>query len=103
MLREKLVTTEEKADTLAKQIYFVVQIIHLEGGIDNRKQHHPLFFDLVRKFLDIYSSEVSLEPIGKIGSHLFDNKGYQAPPEARMLIAHEETFNRPGAAPETCC
>ena len=35
ILREKHIMTEEKADTLAKQIYFVVQLIYLDGGIDN--------------------------------------------------------------------
>ena len=95
ILREKHIMTEEKADTLAKQIYFVVQLIYLDGGIDNSKQNHEIFFKLIREFIDQYPSSIGLEIIGKIGQLILEGADYQALAQGRKLIEYEKTlFNR---------
>ena len=70
ILREKHIMTEEKADTLAKQIYFVVQLIYMDGGIDNSRQNHKIFFKLIREFIDLDPSSIGLDIIGEIAAHL---------------------------------
>jgi|TARA_B110000196_G_C20545254_1_gene386308 flagellar protein FlbT len=89
ILREKHIMTEEKADTLAKQIYFVVQLIYLDGGIDNSKQNHEIFFKLIREFIDLDPSGSVLEIIGKIGQYLLDGVDYKALAECRKLVEYE--------------
>ena len=101
ILREKHIMTEERADTLAKQIYFVVQLIYLDGGIDNSKQNHEVFFNLIREFIDQFPSAIGLELIGEIGQLILDGADYQALAQARKLIEYEKTLlnRRPDDAP----
>ena len=95
ILREKHIMTEEKADTLAKQIYFVVQLIYLDGGIDNSKQNHEIFFKLIREFIDMDPGSIGLDIIGEIGQLILDGADYQALAQSRKLIGYEKTlFNR---------
>jgi flagellar protein FlbT len=89
VLREKHIMTEEKADTIAKQIYFVVQLIYLDGGIDNSKQNHEIFFKLIREFIDLEPSSTVLEMIAKIGQYLLDGIDYKALAECRKLVEYE--------------
>ena len=95
ILREKHIMTEEKADTLAKQIYFVVQLIYMDGGIDNSRQNHKIFFKLIREFIDLDPSNIGLDIIGEIGQLILDGADYQALAQSRKLIEYEKTlFNR---------
>lgn len=95
ILREKHIMTEEKADTLAKQIYFVVQLIYMDGGIDNSRQNHKIFFKLIREFIDLDPSSIGLDIIGEIGQLILDGADYQALAQGRKLIEYEKTlFNR---------
>ncbi len=98
ILREKHIMVEEKADTLAKQIYFVVQLIYIDGGIDNSKQNHGIFFKLIREFMDLYSDSVVLDLIGQIGQLILEGADYQALAQGRKLIEYEITLlnRRPG-------
>ena len=95
ILREKHIMTEEKADTLAKQIYFVVQLIYMDGGIDNSRQNHKIFFKLIREFIDMDPGSIGLDIIGEIGQLILDGADYQALAQGRKLIEYEKTlFNR---------
>ncbi len=92
ILREKHIMTEEKADTLAKQIYFVVQLIYIDGGIDNSKQNHEIFFKLIREFIDLDPSSIGLDIIAEIGQLILDGADYQALAQCRKLIEYEKTL-----------
>jgi flagellar protein FlbT len=92
VLREKHIMTEEKANTIAKQIYFVVQLIYLDGGIDNSKQNHEIFFKLIREFIDLSPSSAVLEMIAKIGQYLLDGIDYKALAECRNLVEYETSM-----------
>jgi flagellar protein FlbT len=95
VLREKHIMTEKKADTLAKQIYFVVQLIYMDGGIDNSRQNHEIFFKLIREFIDLDPGCIGLDIIGEIGQLILDGADYQALAQGRKLIEYEKTlFNR---------
>ena len=95
ILREKHIMTEEKADTLAKQIYFVVQLIYMDGGIDNSRQNHKIFFKLIREFIDLDPGSIGLDIVGEIGQLILDGADYQALSQGRKLIEYEKTlFNR---------
>ena len=95
ILREKHIMTEEKADTLAKQIYFVVQLIYMDGGIDNSRQNHKIFFKLIREFIDLDPGSIGLDIIGEIGQLILDGADSQALAQGRKLIEYEKTlFNR---------
>lgn len=90
ILREKHILTEETADTLAKQIYFVAQLIYFDGGIDGSKQNHEIFFKLVKQFVELYPSPQVLELISEIGSYILDGEDYLALAKCRELIKFEE-------------
>ena len=92
ILREKHIMTEEKADTLAKQIYFVVQLIYMDGGIDNSRQNHKIFFKLIREFIDLDPSCIGLDIIGEIGQLILDGADYQALSQGRKLIEYEKAI-----------
>ena len=92
ILREKHIMTEEKADTLAKQLYFVVQLIYLDGGIDNSKQNHEIFFKLIREFIDMDPGSIGLDIIGEIGQLILDGADYQALAQGLKLIEYEKTL-----------
>ena len=95
ILREKHIMTEEKADTLAKQIYFVVQLIYMDGGIDNSRQNHKIFFKLIREFIDMDPGSIGPDIIGEIGQLILDGADYQALAQGRKLIEYEKNlFNR---------
>ena len=95
ILREKHIMTEEKADTLAKQIYFIVQLIYMDGGVDNSKKNHKIFFKLIREFIDMDPGSVGLDIIGEIGQLILDGADHQALAQGRKLIEYEKTlFNR---------
>ena len=67
----------------------VVQLIYLDGGIDNSKQNHEIFFKLIREFIDLNPSSNVLEMVGKIGQYLLDGVDYQALAECRKLVEYE--------------
>lgn len=89
ILREKHILTEKTADTLARQIYFFVQMLYIDGGIDQSKQSHGLFFNLAKQFIDIYSREEVLGLISEIGTALLENDCYRALKFCRELMEVE--------------
>jgi len=92
ILREKHILTEETANTLAKQIYFVVQMIYIDGGLDQSKQKHEPFFTLIREFVNFYPRESVLELVAKIGNDLLEGKCYSALKGCEDLIKVEKNY-----------
>ena len=67
----------------------------MDGGIDNSRQNHKIFFKLIREFIDLDPSSIGLDIIGEIGQLILDGADYQALAQGRKLIEHEKTlFNR---------
>ena len=92
ILREKHILTEETANTLAKQSYFVVQMIYIDGGLDQSKLKHDSFFTLVREFVHYYPNENVLELVAKIGNNLLEGNCYSALKGCEDLIKVETDY-----------
>jgi flagellar protein FlbT len=92
ILREKLILTEKTADTLAKQIYFIVQMIYIDGGIDQSKENHEIFFTLIKDFVKYYPGETVLELIAGIGNDLLEGNCYSALKQSGDLIKVEKNY-----------
>lgn len=92
ILREKHILTEETATTLAKQIYFVVQMIYIDGGIDQSQQKHEAFFTLVKEFVKYYPRQEVLELIANIGNDLLEGNCYAALKRSGDLIKVETGY-----------
>jgi flagellar protein FlbT len=98
VLRERHIMTEEMADTYAKQIYFVVQLIYLDGGIDKSKPNHDIFFSIVKKFMASCPSTEALDFIGEIGTLILECHDYQALMICQKLVdLEDQLIKRPMA------
>jgi len=92
ILREKHILTEEMANTLAKQIYFVVQLIYIDGGLDQSKEKHGMFFSLIKDFVKYYPREEVLELVANIGNDLLEGNCYTALKRSEDLIKTESSY-----------
>jgi flagellar protein FlbT len=89
ILREKDVMVADGADTPAKRVYLVVQLMYTTGEPAN---HHDAYFRLIR---DIAGAAPSMWPrIQAINNHLLTGDLYKALKEAGRLIAYEEELIR---------
>jgi flagellar protein FlbT len=85
ILREKDIMTPEAADSPAKRIYLVVQLMYTSR---DAQQHHQLYFTLVR---DIVQAAPSTWPyIESINNQILRADMYKALKEAKKLIAYEQ-------------
>jgi len=85
ILREKDILTADRADTPAKRIYLVVQLMYTSK---DPQAHHELYFTLMR---DIVHAAPSTWPyIEKINNQILTGEMYKALKEARKLIAYEK-------------
>ena len=84
ILREKDILTAKTADTPAKRIYLVIQMMYLDK---EPRSHHELYFQLVR---DIVQAAPSTWPlIESINNHILTGEMYKALKDAKKLIAYE--------------
>lgn len=86
ILREKDLMSERDANTVAKRIYFSIQLMYFEPA--HLAAHHKLFWELVRQLSSVAPSVLPL--IDEIGELILDDRYYQALKATRKLIAYEE-------------
>jgi flagellar biosynthesis repressor protein FlbT len=84
ILREKDILTPETADSPAKRVYLVVQLMYLTGDIG---AHRELYFQLVNDILRAAPS--TLPYIEKISNLILTESLYKALREANRLITYE--------------
>lgn len=84
ILRERDILTPETADTPAKKIYLVVQMMYLDK---NPQQHHEAYFALINELMKAAPSSLVL--IEKINNQILTGSLYKALKEAKSLIAYE--------------
>ena len=89
LLREKDILTEESANTPAKRIYLIVQLMYLCGGLDEAREYHEQFFKLNREFMAACPTETVLSLVGEIGYNLLDNNFYHALKLCKQLVEYE--------------
>ncbi len=86
LLREKDIMSEEDADTVAKQIYFTIQLMYIDQ--ENLINHHNTYWNHVQQTIKAAPTTVGL--IDQISEKIVSNKYYQALKLARQLIDYEK-------------
>jgi flagellar biosynthesis repressor protein FlbT len=86
VLRQKNILSPPEADTPAKRIYLVIQLMYIDGA--RLPEHHALYWELVRDFLSAVPS--SLGHIDRISELILQTRYYDALKAARDLIAYEQ-------------
>jgi flagellar protein FlbT len=85
LLREKDIIGENGANTPCKRIYFVIQLMYVDG--QNLAKYHKLYWKLAREVIDAAPSTLGL--FEAISEHIYNGKYYQALKEAKKLIQYE--------------
>ena len=86
LLREKDIMGEKDADSIAKQIYFAIQLMYIDN--DNLINHHNAYWNLVQQTVKAAPSTAQL--IDQISDKIVSNNYYQALKLARKLIEYEK-------------
>jgi flagellar protein FlbT len=89
LLREKDILTEDSANTPAKRLYLIVQLMYLCGGLDEAHDYHAQFFKLTREFIAACPTEKVLSLVAEIGYNLLDNNFYHALKLCKELVEYE--------------
>lgn len=85
ILREKDIMTPDHADTPAKRIYLVVQLMYTSR---DPAAHHQTYFSLMR---DLVQAAPSAWPhIVEVSNHILAGEMYKALKSAKALIAYEK-------------
>jgi flagellar biosynthesis repressor protein FlbT len=91
ILREKDIMREDEATTFCSKIYFVIQLMYIDGR--NLVEYHKTYWKLVRDLVNAVPS--TLGYVEKISEYLLKNDYYQALKFAKKLIEYErEVLNR---------
>ncbi len=86
LLREKDIMGEADADSIAKQIYFTIQLMYIDP--ENLVNHHNAYWHLVQQTIQAAPTTVGL--IDQISEKIVSSKYYQALKLARQLIDYEK-------------
>ena len=86
ILREKDILSVDKADTPCKRIYFLLQLMYVEGK--HLAEFQKTYWDLVRDVVRAAPSLIGF--LDAISEHIISNRYYQALKIARQLIKQEE-------------
>jgi flagellar protein FlbT len=86
ILRGKNILSLEEADTPCKRIYFLIQLMYVEGG--NLAEHQDTYWALVRDIVGAAPSMIDL--IDAINEHIVGGRYYEALKLTRKLINQEE-------------
>ncbi len=86
VLRQKDIMTEDDADSSARRIYFVIQLMYIDEK--NLIIHHNTYWKLVQDF--IKAAPNTLGMIDQISEHILSSRYYQALKLAKKLINYEE-------------
>ncbi len=85
ILREKDIFTAETANTPAKRIYLVVQLMYLDKNIEN---HRDLYFSLIQDF--VAAAPSALKKIDAISNEILTGSLYHALKKSKELIVYEQ-------------
>lgn len=86
LLREKDILSETDANSPACRIYFVIQLMYIDG--ENLIKHHNSYWNLVKDFIVAAPSTTGM--IDQISEHILGSRYYQALKLARKLIDYEQ-------------
>ena len=86
VLRERDIMTEEKANSPAKRIYFIVQMMYMFS--DKDREYQERFHELVRDFIEAVPSSTPI--LMDIGRRVIEGNLYSAMKECKKLMRYEE-------------
>ena len=87
VLREKDIITEEKADTIAKKIYFIVLNMYVDGK--NESEYHTIYFKLINELMDVAPNTEILALIMEISQKILEGEHYIALKVCKKLLNFE--------------
>jgi flagellar protein FlbT len=85
VLREKDIMREDQATTYCSKIYFVIQLMYIDGR--NIVEYHNTYWALVKDLINAVPT--TLNHIDMISEHLLKNEYYQALKSAKKLMKYE--------------
>ena len=91
VLREKNILRRNEADSPAKRIYYVVQLMYVDP--DRLTRYHALYWRLIRDFLRAVPSSFSM--VHDISRYIQSDRHYRALKSADTLIEYEQGLLRP--------
>jgi flagellar protein FlbT len=86
VLRDKDILREKDAITPCKRIYFVIQLMYVDGK--NLVEKHNLYWTFVRDVVGAAPRTARL--LGEISEHILSNRYYPALKLAKKLIEYEK-------------
>ena len=86
ILRRKDIMAPEDANSPARRIYFVIQLMYVDEH--NLALHHKNYWQLVQEFIEAAPSVLPL--IDQISEHILKSQYYQALKMAKNLIEYEQ-------------
>ena len=86
LLREKDIMGEKDAHTVARKIYFTIQLMYIDQ--ENLINHHNTYWNFVKEITQAAPSTIPL--VDQISEKIVGNNYYQALKLARKLIDYEK-------------
>lgn len=86
LLREKDIMGEKDAKTIARKIYFTIQLMYIDQ--ENLINHHNTYWNYVKEISQAAPSTIPL--IDQISENIVGSKYYQALKLARKLMDYEK-------------
>lgn len=86
ILRQKDIMAEEQATTPCRRIYFVIQLMYIDGA--NLATHHNTYWSLVKELIGAAPSTLPI--MDRVNDLILNSKFYQALKLTKKLIAYEE-------------
>ena len=80
--------TEDHANTPAKRIYFVIQLMYLGGSLDESATLHETYLSLSKDFMLACPSVAHI--VADVGQYLLEENFFKALKECKKLIEHEK-------------
>lgn len=90
LLREKDIMGEAQSDSVAKKIYFTIQLMYIDP--ENLVNHHNAYWNLMRSLVQAAPSTLAL--VDQISEQILAARYYQALKLAQKLIAYEQEMIR---------
>jgi flagellar protein FlbT len=87
VLRERDIITEDKADTIAKKIYYIILNMYVDPK--NEGEYHSIYFKLVKELFNACPDQVVLAMVMEVSQKILEGSHYQALKACRKLLNFE--------------
>src|SRR3954462_201513 len=84
VLRERDIITEERADTLAKKLYYIILSMYVDPK--NEAGDHTIYFKLVKELFNAIPNQATMAMVIEISQKILEGNHYQALKACRKLL-----------------